>query len=235
MSTFEESQSALADFSGTVRLFPLPNLVLFPHVLQPLHVFEDRYRQMLEEALAGDRLIAMAMLVPGWEKDYEGRPPIHPMACLGRIATHCRLKGGAYNVLLLGLRRVRLVRELAPRKGFREARVELCEDHYPPGEAPHSAGLQEKLRRALVRVLPCVPQAQEQIDQLLAADVPLGMLADMVSYMLDIDLAAKQELLAELNVPRRTELLLGHLEIAAGAAQAQCGGPEDFPPGFSAN
>ena len=234
MSTFNASQSALTDFSGTVRLFPLPNLVLFPHVLQPLHVFEDRYRQLLEDALARDRLIAMAMLVPGWEKDYEGRPPIYSMACLGRIATHCRLKGGAYNVLLLGLRRVRLVRELAPRKGFREARVELCEDLSPPGDAQLLAGLQVKLREALVRVLPCVPQAQEQIDQLLAADVPLGMLADMVSYMLDIDLGAKQALLAELSVRRRTELLLGHLEIAAGALQSVAG-LHDFPPGFSAN
>ena len=224
----------MADFSGTVRLFPLPNLVLFPHVLQPLHVFEDRYRQLLEESLVGDRLIAMAMLAPGWEDDYEGNPPIYPMACLGQISTHCRLKGGAYNVLLMGLRRVRLVRELAPRKGFREARGELCEDLYPPGEAHLLAGLQEKLREALVRVLPRVPQAQEQIDQLLAADVPLGMLADMVSYMLDIELAAKQAMLAELNVHRRTELLLGHLDLAAGALESAAG-PHGFPPDFSAN
>ena len=53
------------DFSGTVRLFPLPNLVMFPHVVQPLHIFEPRYREMLEDALEHDRLLAMALLQPG--------------------------------------------------------------------------------------------------------------------------------------------------------------------------
>ncbi len=61
-----------ANFSGVARLFPLPNLVMFPHVLQPLHVYEPRYRALLEEALDDDRLIAMAVLAPGWENDYEG-------------------------------------------------------------------------------------------------------------------------------------------------------------------
>ena len=74
---------------GVARLFPLPNLVLFPHVLQPLHIFEPRYCDLLEAALADDRLIAMAVLAPGWEKDYEGRPPVHPIACLGRSPRTC--------------------------------------------------------------------------------------------------------------------------------------------------
>ena len=56
----------LSDFAGTARLFPLPNLVLFPHVMQPLHIFEPRYRQMTADALAGDRLIAVVLLKPGW-------------------------------------------------------------------------------------------------------------------------------------------------------------------------
>ena len=86
MAAFEESSFSLQDFCGTVRLFPLPNLVLFPHVLQPLHIFEPRYRELLEDALAHDGLIAMAMLEPGWEQDYDGRPPaLHPMACLAKV------------------------------------------------------------------------------------------------------------------------------------------------------
>jgi Lon protease-like protein len=70
-----------ATFCGVARLFPLPNVVLYPHVMQPLHIFEERYREMLEDALAGDKLIAMAMLEPGWEADYDSRPPISPDAC----------------------------------------------------------------------------------------------------------------------------------------------------------
>src|ERR1041384_3715325 len=89
-------------FSGRARLFPLPNLVMFPHVVQPLHIFEPRYREMLEDALASDRLIAMALLAPGWEDDYHGRPALYPTACLGRVTTSHRLEDGRYNLLLEG-------------------------------------------------------------------------------------------------------------------------------------
>jgi Lon protease-like protein len=84
--------SALAHFDGVARLFPLPNLVQFPHVVQPLHIFEARYRQMTADALAGDRFLAMVLLRPGWETDYEGRPPIYSVACLGKIVADHRLE-----------------------------------------------------------------------------------------------------------------------------------------------
>jgi len=209
--------------------------VLFPQVLQPLHVFELRYRELLEESLATDRLIAMAVLAPGWESDYEGRPPLLPIACLGRVSTHCQLKDGAYNVLLLGVQRIRLVRELAPRKSFREAQVELCEDYYPPQPAQTGSVLKEKLQQALMRVLPLLPEAREQIGQLMAADVSLAVLADMISYLLDIGLTAKQQLLAELNVHRRAEMLLKYLEQAVIAPLPAADAPANFPPHFSRN
>src|SRR5437588_12386806 len=101
MSLSENLSFSPEEFSGQVRPFPLPNLVVFPHVMQPMHIFEPRYRQMLEEALAEDKLIAMAMLAPGWESDYDGRPPIHPTACLCRVATHQATEKGTYNVLLV--------------------------------------------------------------------------------------------------------------------------------------
>src|SRR5437588_755419 len=82
------------NLGGTARLFPLPNLVLFPYVIQPLHVFEPRYRRLLADALAGDRLMAMALLKPGWEEDYQQRPAIHPVVCLGKIFKEERLPDG---------------------------------------------------------------------------------------------------------------------------------------------
>ena len=154
MATFDDFSFPFDDFSGKGRLFPLPNLVLFPHVMQPLHVFEPRYRDLLEDALAGDRLIVMAVLAPGWEEDYEGRPKLYPMACLARITTHCRLADGTYNALVLGLRRVRLLRELAPARPFREAEIELCEDHYRGCPLTQQWALQQKFRDALMHILP---------------------------------------------------------------------------------
>ncbi len=235
MASFDNLSFSFEDFAGKERVFPLPNLVLFPHVMQPLHIFEPRYRQLLEDALAGDRLITMALLTPGWQKTYDGRPPLYPMACLGRITTHHRLESGAYNVLLLGLRRVRLVEELPPRVGFREARVEVCEDCYPTEEAANLASLQWQLRQAFMKILPMLPEAQEQLDQILGSDVPLGILTDVISYMLDIDVGDKEALLAECNVHRRTELLLEHLSRAAADREAGVSGLAHFPPEFSPN
>jgi Lon protease-like protein len=94
-------------FSGLARMFPLPNLVMFPHVMQAIHIFEPRYRALFEEAIEEDRLLALGSLAPGWEGDYEGRPPLRPIACLCRIATHQRAEDGTYNVLVLGVRRLR--------------------------------------------------------------------------------------------------------------------------------
>jgi Lon protease-like protein len=235
MSAFEEVSFSLTEFSGTARLFPLPNLVLFPHVMQPLHIFEPRYRELLEEALATDSLITMAVLAPGWQKNYEGRPPLFPVACLGRVAVHHRLSSGEYNVLLVGLKRVRLLRELPPRKSFREAKVEIFDDYYPADEAASTAALLRRLRSTFLKSLPRLPQAQEQLDQLLGGEVSLGVLTDIISYMLDIDLVQKEALLAEANVHRRTELLLAHLAAIAVDDSPASAGALVFPPEFSVN
>ena len=72
-------------FPSTLPLFPLPNVVLFPGVFLPLHIFESRYRAMTEDALSGDRMIGMALLKPGFEAEYEGRPPIYPVGCVGLV------------------------------------------------------------------------------------------------------------------------------------------------------
>ncbi|MCC6127245.1 MAG: LON peptidase substrate-binding domain-containing protein [Pirellulales bacterium] len=234
MSAFDLQTYSFEQFSGVNRLFPLPNLVLFPHVMQPLHIFEPRYREMLEDALATDRLITMALLAEGWESNYEGRPPIRSMACLGRITTHFRLADGTYNVLLLGLRRVRIVRELEPKRAFREAQLELCEDFYPPQEAPRHSALQRQLRESLVQLLPLLPDVHEQLDQLLENDVSLGMLTDVLGYTLDVDLREKQALLEETNVYDRAEMLLGHLSVLSGNLAGERA-EDKFPPSFSAN
>jgi Lon protease-like protein len=69
----------------TIPIFPLPNAVLFPNVFMPLHIFEPRYRAMVSDALAGDRIIGMVLLRAGFERDYEGRPAIFPIGCAGVV------------------------------------------------------------------------------------------------------------------------------------------------------
>ena len=215
-------------FSGRTRIFPLPNLVMFPHVMQALHIFEPRYRALFEEALEGDRLVSLAVLAPGWEQQYEGRPPLRPTACLCRIATHQVTKQGTYNVLVLGVRRIKLVRELPPKKLFRVAESELI-DEVEADEAA-AADLQQRLLGAFKRAMPKVPNASEQLDQLLGTQITLGMLTDIVAYTLDLDLETKMGLLAERNVVERTTMLL-----AALAARPGGGSGRPFPPEFSRN
>jgi ATP-dependent Lon protease len=209
-----ESESLAFDpssFGGQVRLFPLPNLVLFPHVMQPLHIYEPRYRALVEDALAGDRLMAMGLLAPGWEPHYEGRPPLWPTACLGRIATCKKVEPDRYNLLLLGLRRVKLLDELPPERLYREARVELVEDRYPVAAAAQRAQLQEELVAAFRRALPGLAESNEQLDQLLRMNVPLGMLTDVAAYALELELPVKLQLLAQCDVDARARSLIGHL------------------------
>ena len=92
-------------------LFPLPNVVLFPGVFLPLHIFESRFRAMTEDALAGDRMIGMALLKPGFESEYEGRPPIYPVGCLGLITHAERLPDGRFHIVLQGVERFRVIGE----------------------------------------------------------------------------------------------------------------------------
>jgi Lon protease-like protein len=107
-----------------VPVFPLPNVVLFPHAVVPLHVFELRYRTLVRDALAGERLIALALLKPGWEGEYHGNPAFHDLGCLARFEEVEWLPDGCYDLKLLGLSRVRLgvpAREYP----YRAVRVEL--------------------------------------------------------------------------------------------------------------
>jgi Lon protease-like protein len=99
---------------STIPIFPLPNVVLFPNVFLPLHIFEDRYRQMVTDALSGERMIGMVLLQPGHENDYDGTPPVYDVGCAGLITHVERLNDGRFNIVLRGLERFRIVGEEDP-------------------------------------------------------------------------------------------------------------------------
>lgn len=230
----EDFLLSVEEFSGVARLFPLPNVVLFPHVMQPLQIFEPRYLEMLDDSLAGDRLIAMALLAPGWEIDYEGRPPVSSTVCVGRIVTHHPTGDGRQNVLLVGLKRARIVRELAPQRAYREAEVELLDDEQPADSGAGYATLQRRLLDFIERVAPSAADQENPFDAALAGDIPLGMLTDIVTYMLPLDLSFKECMLAETNVDRRARMLLEHVG-SVGEFGGLAVSESPFPPQFSVN
>ena len=96
---------------STIPIFPLPNVVLFPNVFLPLHIFEARYRTMVSDALAGDRIIGMVLLRPGYEADYEGRPPVFAVGCTGVITHSETLPDGCSNIVLKVMKAKRLLWE----------------------------------------------------------------------------------------------------------------------------
>jgi len=110
-----------------IPIFPLPNVVLFPSALLPLHIFEARYRAMVTDALDGERLIGMVMLRPGWERHYDRTPDVYPVGCAGFITHADQLPDGRYNILLRGLEKFRILGERPTREGeqrYRVARIE---------------------------------------------------------------------------------------------------------------
>ncbi len=209
----EHFTEPIIDFRGVARLFPLPNLVLFPQAVAPLHVFEPRYRALVEDALAGDRLIAMALLLPGWENDYEGRPPVASVICLGRILSQAKLPDGRFNLLLAGVQRAVIRRELPPTQLFREAEVDLLEDEYPSAGLENRVRLREELLQRVGQHLPGSIAAQEQFEQFISRPLPLGSLVDILAHVVPLSVAVKQRLLEEVNVDRRAMLLLEQLTL----------------------
>jgi Lon protease-like protein len=228
-----DDPTPLASFHGAARLFPLPSLVLFPHIVQPLHIFEPRYRQMTADALDGDRLIALALLQPGWEEDYDNRPPIHEVVCLGRIFNEERLDDGRFNLLLHGLSRARILEETASGKLYRTARLKVLAEQEPSEETARE--LRVELAKGVRNWIASQNLAVEQLGKLLNSNLSLGVLCDIFSYSLPLEVERKQQLLAETDVDRRCRQLLHHLEDQAPPAPPAPPPTRRYPAEFSEN
>lgn len=199
----------LDSFQGKLPLFPLPNVVHFPHVALPLHIFEERYRAMVGDAIEADRLIGIVLLKPGYEADYEGYPEIHDVACLGKIVEDHRLPDGRYNILLLGAKRVKILREVS-RDPYRVARVELIED--VSIEDPEEESRKRlQLKQAAGRFFSGSPGVKEKVEGLFGLGLPLGALTDVLAAAAPIDVEEKQLLLEERDAAARAARLAGFL------------------------
>jgi Lon protease-like protein len=220
----------LTVFSGTARLFPLPNLVFYPQVMQPLHIFEPRYRQLAADALAGDRLIALVLPRPGWEADYAGNPPVHPVATLGKIVADQKMEDSRYNILLRGLSRIQIVHEIPHAKTYRKAKVELLAE-VPVADDKAERRLRRRLQRMMPRWFPEQKEVKDQFRKLMKSDLPLGALCDIFAFALPLDTEFKQTLLEELDCEERLNRLLEHLAAKPATASVE----RKFPPEFSAN
>jgi uncharacterized protein len=204
---------------NALKVFPLPSVVLFPHTVLPLHIFESRYRDLVRDALAQDRVMALAQLEPG-DEGVAGRPRMRPMVCAGVIAWHEELEGGRYNIIVQGTTRARIIEELPPRAPYREVHVSLLPDE--EASVPEDEQLRQAVFELAARLPPLVAQGLLQA----AARAAGGALADVVASSVVADVERRQELLCELGVcPRLRAVLAEVSEVLARLQPARPEGP----------
>jgi Lon protease-like protein len=195
----------LTSFPRAVPVFPLAEVVLFPGALLPLHIFEKRYQAMVKDVLAGDKLIAMALLQQCTKSEYEERPPFHETVCVGQVIHHETLPKGRSNIALLGLS-AGLAKPVDGPQPYRTAQVDLLADRFDAGD-----DYETKLRRAFAEAVPGggdVDGLREQLLEFLSAeDVPAALL-NTCALTAPLQAAEKLELLEMRSVSKRLDRLL---------------------------
>lgn len=187
-----------------IPVFPLPDVVLFPNTRLPLHVFEPRYKQMIADCLAGDKMLAIAQLKPGWREDYYGAPPVYRVVGVGRIVEHVDLEGGRYDIVVEGVARGTVVREQM-RGPYRIATVETVPD-IPPSDPQVVETYTRAMKRLLHRIAIALPEFDLTIRPGLMSELHPGIVADLIAHVLVDDPYERQSLLAEPDVTRRVQL-----------------------------
>ena len=233
MKSNPEFAADLTGFTGVVPIFPLPNVVLFPYTALPLRIFEERYRRMVETAIAEERLVAMTLLKPGWEPHYDKRPAVHEMVCLGRITADERFDSGEYNIVVTGIHRGVITEELPSDLPYRTAQLELYGDFYSIDPLVNREVRHHELLLNFRKLFP-KSRADSLFSQVLEADIPLGVTCDLLASAVGLSLGDKQMLLEELDVDSRSDLLLDKIRerMPADAAQHRL---RAYPPSFSLN
>jgi uncharacterized protein len=197
----------LQNFSGIIPLFPLATVVFFPNTLLPLHVFELRYRQMVNDVIDAERIIGMVLLKPGWEKTYQGNPEIYNVACMGRIISAEPLEDGRFNIILYGLKRVKILK-IVKDIPYRLARVRILEDVHGANEDVY----RERIMQLISRWNGLLGKEHEPHKINIDTGLPLESLTDAFASLSISNVFEKQELLEETNVLKRAERILPHLE-----------------------
>lgn len=186
-----------------IPVFPLPNLVFFPGIVVPLHIFEPRYHQMIQDVLAGDGVLALTLLKPGWESHEGDRPPFHPVGCAGRLLEVTSLPEDRFNIRVAGLARVRL-EECVSHHPYRMARPGLLPEQLP---ADGCAEVQEARNDLLgsYGLLVAEITGGQSLALEGARSAPFHALVNTLSAHLDLPSLIKQELLAVDDVLQRSQ------------------------------
>ena len=222
------------DFDGTVRLFPLRNVVLFPGVVQAFNIFEPRYRQMMQDCLDSDKLITMATVDPLGSKVASGAPEIEPVVCIGRVLSSTKLDDGNYNLFLIGVKRAVVLTELDTTLPYRLAEVKVENENL---KEQFTDGIsRELILSKFDELLQLIPGVNNQVlEQFKSKSLPLCRLVDMVCYASGMDPDDQHRILSAFDLNRRGSMLANMLDQRIATARQNNGGGPQFPPEFSLN
>ncbi len=173
-------------------LFALPNFCLFPYVILPVHIFEERYKEMIGDCLDSSGRIVLGTILPEHVADIMGTPPVYELAGMGEIGRHERRADGCYEILLVGLRRVR-IEEVESDRMYRKVRAAPAIEKQPAG------GLEACLRKQL---LTAIDQRDGKAARL-PENASVSHLADLLALRMPVDSLQAHEIFAELDVERR--------------------------------
>lgn len=226
------------NFGKPMAIFPLDSVSLFPQQVLPLHIFEPRYRQMVEHVLDGSGQFAMAVFQgERWKQEYHGRPPIRPVVCIGHIVQHQKLPDGRYNILVRGVCRARIVKEMqgSAQRLYRLARLEPI--GLPFGDDERLYGLRERLSELLGEgPLTQLVLGKWVMERVQNDEIPASALLDLTTFALMTDRELKYKLLAEPDAAVRADLVETELQkIGRLVEQAALQHPERWPRGCSWN
>lgn len=234
-----EETSIHVNFGRPFPLFPLDTAALMPQQVLPLHIFEPRYRQMVEHTLDGNGQFALAVFKgPQWKQEYHGNPAVRPIVCLAHIFEHQKQPDGRYYLLVRGVCRARILRHVMPDPPGRLYRHAMLEPIGLPAEDDEGLyGMRERLRELLSEgPLTQLVASKWIVERLHDEDIPASALLELVSFTMLSDGELRYSLLSEPDAAARAQtverelLRLGRLIEMAGAQH-----PEAWPKGLSWN
>lgn len=199
--------SNLNSFSGTIPLFPLSTVVFFPNTLLPLHIFEPRYKQMVQDVMESEKIIGMALLKPGWESNYYGNPEVFDVVGMGRIVSSEMFKDGRINIVLYGLRRVK-IEEIVRDKPYRLAKVSIMQNMHSGDDEIYRARIEELITKW--NFILDEEQKSHRIN--INTKLPLDSLTDALATLVFSNVFDKQQLLEEPSIEKRAETIINYLQ-----------------------
>jgi uncharacterized protein len=212
-------------FSEALRrlpMFPLPGVVLFPHALLPLHIFEERYKKLARDLLASHRCLAVAMLESSDDAMGPGHPPVRPVMGVGEVVVAHELPDGRFNLVLRGRARVHMDEELPSDDPYRLIAASVRSD-LPVANLAELSDADQSLRVLVGRLAANMPDGGELLRQTVAAQVEPCALADVLAAVLIVDPRKRQRLLESRDGLLRVEVVTA--EVVAMTRRLGSGGP----------